>query len=73
LVIPYDVYHAFLALHGNAAVKEIIEQCRITIKSGAKVYFVTSYVNAPRQVNRIFQTQADVDAWVSAMAEASKN
>jgi hypothetical protein len=73
LVIPYDVYHAFLTYHGNAAVNEIVKQCRITIESGAKVYFVTNFVNAPREVNHIFQTQADVDAWVAAIAEASKN
>lgn len=72
LVIPYDVFHAFLALHGNTTVKEIIKQCRITIESGAKVYFVTNFVNAPRQINHIFQTQADVDVWESQMITVSK-
>jgi hypothetical protein len=73
LVIPNDVYQAFLALHGDAAVGGIVKQCRITIERGAKVYFVTDYVNEPREINRVFLTQADVDAWVEAIRKTSKN
>ena len=72
LVVPYDVYDALIAFHGNAAVKEVVEQCRMTIQSGAKVFFVTNYANAPREINLVFQTEADVDAWVERMKQAAK-